>query len=131
MASIKQWISNMAPEDKTYYEQLGQRIARYRKAQGLTQVQLAEMLGIAQQTLAHYEGGRLRIAVSMLTALADALSISIEELIHESPETKKKRGPAPVLQRQMEQIGRMPRAKQKFITEMLEALIKQQQSASG
>jgi len=25
----------------------------------------------------------------------------------------------------------MPRAKQKFITEMLEALIKQQQSASG
>jgi hypothetical protein len=31
----------------------------------------------------------------------------------------------------MEQIGRMPRAKQKFITEMLDALIKQQQSASG
>ncbi len=95
-----------------------------------TQVQLAEILGIAQQALAHYEGVRLRIAVSMLSALADALSVSIEELIHENPETKKKRGPASVLQRQMEQIGRMPRAKQKFITEMLEALIKQQQSAS-
>jgi len=131
MASIQQWISNMAPEDKTYYEQLGQRIARYRKAQGLTQVQLAEILGIAQQTLAHYEGGRLRIAVSMLTSLADALSVSVEELIHENPAAKKKRGPASVLQRQMEQIGRMPRAKQKFITEMLDALIKQQQSASG
>ncbi len=42
-----------------------------------------------------------------------------------------KRGPASILQRQIEQVGRMPRAKQKFITEMLEALIKQQQAASG
>jgi transcriptional regulator with XRE-family HTH domain len=131
MALIQQWTLKMAPEDKTYYEQLGQRIARYRKAQGLTQVQLAETLGIAQQTLAHYEGGRLRIAVAMLSTLADALSVSVEELINDTPAAKKKRGPASTLQRQMEQIGRMPRAKQKFITEMLEALIKQQQAASG
>jgi hypothetical protein len=34
-----------------------------------------------------------------------------------------------VLERQVEQIGAMPRTKQKFIGEMLEALI-QQQSAS-
>jgi hypothetical protein len=40
-----------------------------------------------------------------------------------------KRGPASILQRQIEQIGTMPRAKQKFITEMLEALIKQQQAS--
>jgi len=40
-------------------------------------------------------------------------------------------GPASILQRQIEQIGLMLRAKQKFITEMLDALIKQQQSASG
>jgi len=33
------------------------------------------------------------------------------------------------MQQQIEQIGMMPRAKQKFITEMLDALIKQQQSA--
>jgi len=33
------------------------------------------------------------------------------------------------LQRQIEQIGLMPRSKQKFITEMLEALIKQQQAS--
>jgi hypothetical protein len=40
------------------------------------------------------------------------------------------RGPASILQRQIEQIGLMPRAKQKVISEMLAALIKQQQSAS-
>jgi hypothetical protein len=40
-----------------------------------------------------------------------------------------KRGPASILQRQIEQIGQMPRAKQKFIAEMLEALIKQQKAS--
>ncbi|QOC21582.1 hypothetical protein IC757_11075 [Wenzhouxiangella sp. AB-CW3] len=40
-----------------------------------------------------------------------------------------KRGPASILQRQIEQIGLMPRAKQKFITEMLEALIRQQKAS--
>ncbi len=130
MASIhQQWILKMAPEDKLFYAQLGQKIARYRKVQGLTQVQLAEILGIAQQTMAHYEGGNLRIAVSMLAPLADALSVSIQDLIGEAPTTKKKRGPTSALQRQIEQIGLMPRTKQKFITEMLDALIKQQQTA--
>jgi len=40
-----------------------------------------------------------------------------------------KRGPASTLQRQIEQISLMPRTKQKFITEMLGALIKQQQAS--
>ncbi len=131
MVSIQQWTLKMAPEDKTFYAQLGQKIAQYRKAQGLTQVQLAEILGVAQQTMAHYEGGHLRIAVSMLSPLANALSVSVEDLINEAPAAKKKRGPASILQRQIEQVGLMPRAKQKFITEMLEALIKQQQLAQG
>lgn len=125
MASMQQWSLKMVPQDKVYYEQLGQRIAQYRKAQGLTQVQLAEQLGIAQQTLAHYEGGHLRIAVSLLPTLASALSVSVEELMSDNPTTKKKRGPASTLQRQIEQISTLPRTKQKFITEMLDGLIKQ------
>jgi len=40
-----------------------------------------------------------------------------------------KRGPASVLQRQIEQIGLMPRNKQKVIVEVLEAMIKQQQAS--
>ena len=119
----------MSPQDASYYQQLGQRIAQYRKAQGLTQVQLAEILGIAQQTLAHYEGGKLRIAVALLAPLATALAITVEDLIRQAPANKKKRGPVSIMQRQIEQIGLMPRAKQKFISEMLDAIIQQQLSA--
>ncbi|WP_299945287.1 helix-turn-helix transcriptional regulator [uncultured Microbulbifer sp.] len=130
MAVNQKWVHSMTPEDKQFYRALGQRISQYRKDQGLTQVQLAEILGIAQQTMAHYEGGNLRVAVSLLRPLATTLGASFEELIEGSASAvKKKRGPASTLQRQIEQIGLMPRSKQRFISEMLEALIKQQQAS--
>ncbi len=129
MAQIFNWDDNVAPSDKTYYKAVGQRIAYFRKEQGLTQVQLAEMLGIAQQTMAHYEGGSLRIAVALLKPLAQAINVSIEALIDEPKNaTKGKRGPSSKLQLQVEQISLMPRSKQKFISEMLDALIAQQKA---
>jgi len=96
----------------------------------LTQQQLAERLGISQQTLAHYEAGRLRVAVSMLGPLAKIVSVSVAELLEE-PVSKgaTRRGPTPTLQRQLEQVALLPRARQKMINEMLEALINQQQAS--
>ena len=126
MASTQHWTGGMTPKDKLFYEALGQRIAQFRKAQGLTQTQLAEMLGISQQTVAHYEVGRLRVAVAMLPALTRALEVSCEDLLNEQPaRTIGKRGPTSTLQRQIEQVGHLPRAKQKFVMEMLETVLQQ------
>ena len=130
MALSTTWTFPMTPQDKDFYIHLGQRIAALRKDNGMTQQKLASALGISQQTLAHYEVGRLRIAVAMLSHLADILSVSVEVLIAEDNNiAKKKRGPTSVLQQQIEQISLMPRAKQKFISEMLGALIQQQKTA--
>ena len=130
MASVHEWPLTMTSSDKALYEAMGKRIALFRKEQGLTQVQLAEIIGVSQQTLAHYEVGRLRIAISTLSQIAEALDVNIEELINEQKqEAKGKRGPAPKLQQQVEQIALMPRAKQKMISEMLDALIQQQQAS--
>ncbi|MBN4073887.1 helix-turn-helix transcriptional regulator [bacterium AH-315-E07] len=112
----------MTPQDKQFYQELGQRIAKLSKAQSLTQVQLAEHLGIAQQTMAHYEGGTLRIAVALLKSLAGVLQVAVEQLMDEEMPSKSKRGPTSKLQRQVEQVRLMPRTKQKFISDMLEAL---------
>lgn len=126
MASHHIGTAAMTPEEKGFYQALGQRMATLRKEQGITQVQLAETLGIAQQTLAHYEVGRLRVAVAMLPPLARALSTSIEELMGEDAGAGKgKRGPAPKLQQQLEQISQLPKAKQRFVMEMLETVIHQ------
>lgn len=125
-ARIQFWTDTMALDDKLFYQVLGQRIAQFRKARGLTQQQLAEILGIAQQTVAHYEGGRLRIAVALLPGLTKALAITVEDLLEETPKAaKSKRGPASTLERQIEQISQLPRAKQKFVMEMLDTVIQQ------
>lgn len=123
MASLPQWIT-VTPQDKRFYEALGRRIAAQRKAQGLTQAQLAERLGISQQTLAHYEVGRLRVAVAMLPALAKELAVSVEALVG-TPTPKSKRGPAPKLQRQIEEIQKLPRTQQRFVMQMLETVLQQ------
>ena len=127
MASNQKWVNQMTPEDKQFYRELGQRIAQLRKAQNLTQVQLAEKLGIAQQTMAHYEGGSLRISVALLKAVAGTLDVSVEDLLAEPtpPAAKRKRGPSSRLQQQIEQIEQLPRSKQKFVMEMLDTVIQQ------
>jgi transcriptional regulator with XRE-family HTH domain len=118
--------TTMATTDRAFYEQLGQRIAGHRKARGVTQVELAKTLGIAQQTLAHYEGGTVRIAIAMLTIVAKALDATIEDLIGvPSAKAAGKRGPASKLQQQLDQVGQLPRAKQKFVSDMLDTVLQQ------
>ena len=78
---------------------------------------------IAQQTLAHYEAGKLRVAAAMLPTLSKTLGISIEELIGEAPKPSSKRGPAPRIQQQLELIARLPRAKQRFVSRVLDSML--------
>ena len=126
LASRPHEATAVTPQDRAFYQAMGQHIAWLRKAQGLTQVELAERLGVAQQTLAHYEVGRLRVALSMLPALASALTVSIEELLGETlARGNAKRGPVPRLQQQLEQITRLPRAKQRFVMQMLDTVLQQ------
>jgi len=119
-----------AMKDKSFYQQFGRRIAERRKALGLTQTDLAQQLGVAQQTMAHYEGGSARIAVAMLPIIARTLSISIEELIGGTAQTRSKRGPASKLQQQFEQASRLPRAKQQFLSNMIATVIKAEDIAA-
>lgn len=119
-------ITLVTPDDKQFFEMLGTRITALRKEQGLTQTQLAEQLGIAQQTLAHYEGARLRVPASMLPTLANILLVSVEELIGQPVKAAKgKRGPTPKLAQHMERISQLPKPKQRFVMEMLETVLAQ------
>ena len=118
----------MTRDDKIFFQQLGRHIAGLRKELGWTQAQLAETLEISQQLIAAYEAGTRKVPASMLPTLAKLFAVSVEQLIG-MENMPAKRGPASTLQRQVEQINSMPRTKQKFITEMIDALIKQQQSA--
>lgn len=114
----------ISKDERTFFVQLGARIAQLRKAQGVTQVQLAEWLGVSQQTVNAYEVGRRRMAVSALPALAKLLGVSLEELIGEEPKPGK-RGPTPKLARHMERISQLPKTQQRFVLQMIETVLAQ------
>jgi len=133
-ASLLHQGSPMAVTDKAFYQALGQRIAEVRKARGFTQQQIADQLGIAQQTLAHYEGGRLRIAAALLPPLSKVLSMSVEDMIGDDPAGEPRparRGPMPRLQQQLERIQHLPKTTQRVVMQMLDAVIDQAGGEEG
>lgn len=111
---------SMAPEEQRFFKELGARIATARKAQGFSQQALADTLGLAQQTLAHYEVGRARPPVSLIVQMARSFGMGVEELLGEPARPAGKRGPAPKLQQQMERI-----AKQQLVMQMLDGVLAQ------
>lgn len=128
MRAETQWPNPMTDDEKDFFVKLGARLADLRREQGLTQAQVAERLGVSQQTVNSFEKGRRRIPVSALPELAKLLDVSIEEFIEgRQGNHVGRRGPPSRLQRQLEEIERLPRAKQRFIVEMLDAVIAQAQ----
>jgi transcriptional regulator with XRE-family HTH domain len=115
----------LSKEERAFFAQLGSRIAQFRKDQGITQVQLAELLGVSQQTITAYEVGRRRIQVSALPLIAKTLRVPIEDLLNEHVKPSSKRGPVPRLQLQLEQVSQLPKAQQKFVSQMLDTVLQQ------
>ncbi len=113
----------MNTKDEQFFSELGERIAAARKGLQLTQQQLAQQLGIAQQTRAHYEGGRLKVSASLLPSLAQILNLTLDELLGLPSRRTAKRGPTSRLEQQIEIISQLPKTKQKFVTEMLDTVI--------
>ena len=123
------YLNDMSLKDEDFAKAMGQRIAAARKDQKLSQVQLAAQLGVPQQTLAHYEVGRTRVPIELLPRMADVLDTSLDELLIGHPVAKNpgKRGPASHLQQQLSVIVAMPKAQQKVVSRVLDALIVQTQ----
>jgi hypothetical protein len=76
--------------------------------------------------VASYEVGRRRVPVSLLPTLAQVLAVSLDVLIGQKEASPGKRGPAPKLLQQMERIQRLPKAKQRFVMEMIDTVLTQQ-----
>ena len=122
-------LLTMNTRDEQFFKELGARIAQARKDHGLTQNELAEQLGVAQQTLAHYEVGRARMPASMLPTVARLLTLSLDELMGQSVARRTvrgaRRGPASRLQQQIDAVAQLPKTKQQFVSQMLDTVLAQ------
>ena len=117
----------ISTEERAFFVAFGERLAVLRKDRSITQVQLAETLGVSQQAITAYESGQRRVPISTLPLLAETLDISIEELIGTpAKRSTRKRGPASKLQQQLERISTLPKAQQRFVMQMLDTVLQQQ-----
>lgn len=72
-------------------EIVGQRISGARRAAGLTQEELAAEVGIATENLSRAECGRTILRTRNLIAVADALDVSLDDLVKgREPEPRKR-----------------------------------------
>lgn len=118
----------ISDDEREFFVTLGEHIAQLRKAHGVTQAQLGDAMGVSQQTVQAYEVGRRRVPVSALPVIARLLSVSLEEVFGEAtPSTPRKRGPLPKWQQQIEAVANLPKAQQRFVSQMLDTVLAQAQ----
>jgi transcriptional regulator with XRE-family HTH domain len=70
----------MPPSQKNA-ESFGERLARLRKARGLTQVQFSQRVGISRRMVAYYEGQADRPPAHVLDRIASVLQVSADQLL--------------------------------------------------
>lgn len=111
-------------DQQTFFRNLGTQIAQLRKDRGWSQSELGEKVGVSQQIVASYEKGqREHLPLCRLVALAEVFGIEISEFLLGEGASRKP-GPISRMERQIEQVRRLPKAKQRFVSELLENVLK-------
>lgn len=103
----------------------GARLAALRKAADLSQAELAKALGIPQRTISFYEREADSIPSTLVPPLAEALGVTVGEVLGVPDGGRGKRGPKSKLERQFVQVARLPKSKQKFVSDFLDTVLQQ------
>lgn len=64
-------------------QKIGQKIKELRKRYGISQIELAERIGISFQQIQKYEKGSTRISVMRLQQISEAFDVKITDFIEE------------------------------------------------
>ena len=67
------------------YYAIGQRIRRVRKARGISQERLSEVVDISPTHMSHIETGNTKLSLPVLVAIADALEVRVDSLLYDAP----------------------------------------------
>ena len=104
-------------------DSISARIAAVRKAAGLSQREVADMLGVPPRTFSYYESAAGDLPSSLLVPLADVLGVGVHELLGISESGPRKPGPKGYLQERFEAVREMPRKDQQFVVKFLDQVL--------
>ena len=106
---------------------LGLHLAQLRKAAGLTQTELAQLLAVPQANIAFWERSSKPPRSDVLAPMAKALGVSVETLLAAPSPSRQRVASAPRghAQKLFAAVTQLPRAEQRRILSVLEALLAQ------
>ena len=107
--------------------ELGQRIAQARERRGISQYELADRMGVSQQSVAAWERKVSSIRSDTLTKLATLLEISADELLGLKP--PRNSGPSGRVRHVFEEASQLPRRQQQRIVGVVEDMIAARKAA--
>jgi transcriptional regulator with XRE-family HTH domain len=114
---------------KSKRSEFGARLHAAREARGLSQAEVADKLGIAQQSYAAWERRDVALRADQLQQIADVLSLGIEQLLGNAPKPVRIAGPVGRLRQVFENASKLPRHQQAKVAEFVEAFVARQMKA--
>lgn len=115
--------------DTSNGESFGQRLARLRKAAGYSQRSLAAELSISQRMVAYYEGQTEHPPTHLLSALADALGITTDQLLGRERVSPRKAPQNQRLLRRLRLVEKLPARARQAVLEHIDALASKHRSS--
>lgn len=102
----------------------GQRLVSLRQAAGLSQAELARLVGESQANISFWERCDKPPRSDVLPKLAEVLGVRIQDLI-EAAGPAATRVPVGKVQQLFEEVRKLPRRKQERLVEVVSALLKE------
>jgi len=109
----------------TQRTEFGSRLHEFRQKRGLSQRDVSDALGITQQSYAAWERKPVALKPEQLAILSQLIGCSIDDLLGLSPKAEKRGGPIGRARQVFEQVSQLPRAQQRKIVDVVEALVAQ------
>ena len=122
--ALEALLAHKSQHDKE--ESIGERLARLRRDRGITQVELADILGVAQPMVSAYENGGLRLHGELIVELTKILDVTADQLLG-LKETKNGTAKNRRLLRKLQQLELLPRRDQQALMRTIEAFLSRAQ----
>lgn len=103
-------------------ETFGRRLASLRREAGYSQRELAAEIGISPRMMAYYEAQTERPPAHLLSDIADALAVTVDQLLGRKPVTRRKAPKNERLMRQLRKVEQLPPRARQAVIEHIEAL---------
>ena len=96
-----------------------------RLSAGMSQAELAALIGESQQNVAYWERAEKPPRSDVLAKMAKVFGVKMEDLLNSTPDAPRKTGPTGRLETLFREVATLPRGQQQKVIEFVSAFVTQ------